>query len=327
MRRPFGDSLGRLVAGAVGVVSVAGCATGIVVCGVVSVGWRALPSRPPPDPPRGPNILLITLANASADLLSVATDGPTPGFARVAKGGAVYTAASPAGPTLSEAHLALFKDPKNYIDTPPFFGFRDPGPSPLAADLSIRGYRTGAFVSSASLIGREALEVGFDVYDGDVDGATGSSGPRARPPAVTAAHAKAWIAEDTWPFFVWVQLDASGGDVALAAVDREVVSLLDLLDDRWHTVVIVAGAEGPPGGRVPLAIRLPIDREPRLAQIPGPVDLTQLSSLIGYLGHTGPTRDIPWQSEPPAAFGYPFRGSSLAEVGGTREPGIEDTDP
>ena len=171
---------------------------------------------------RPPDVLLVTLDTTRTDALGCygGALAHTPHLDALARGGARFAQAISPTPYTGPAHASLLTGLY-----PPRHGLRDflhqsmDGGVPTLADLlRVRGYRTGAFLSSYVLDRRFGLARGFEVYSCDfwrrhADGAA----PRIvlgtpefeRRGAATVDEALAWLdrtGKDERPIFAWVHL-------------------------------------------------------------------------------------------------------------------------
>lgn len=177
----------------------------VLVLGTVACGDGSGARRVPATDDTHPNIVLITLDTTRADHLGLygGDSRVSPHLDRLAALGTVFTACDTASPLTLPAHATLLSGLY-----PPRHGLRANGRGHLGADfpilpqwLSLHGYQTGAFISSAVLDRRHGLDRGFDTYDDRM-------GSRAeRRGDITVDRALAWWRErDARPAFLWVHL-------------------------------------------------------------------------------------------------------------------------
>jgi len=115
-------------------------------------------------------VIIVTLDTTRADRLSPYgfMNVSLPAIERLAREGVVFDRASTVAPLTLTAHTSLFTGL-----LPPHHGVRDNADAPLAAStptlaalLSARGFKTGAFVGSVVLGPERGLKQGFDEYRG-----------------------------------------------------------------------------------------------------------------------------------------------------------------
>ena len=157
-----------------------------------------------PEPPRPPDLVLVTWDTVRADHLN---ERLTPWAHARGQEGKVFTQARTTAPLTLPAHASMLTGlyPHEHGARAnagfPFRGFT------LADELSAAGYATGAFVSSAVLDEVQGLASGFQVYDDEVGGAS-SRYYGERPGEQTVQAALAWAAQQDpqQPLFLWVHL-------------------------------------------------------------------------------------------------------------------------
>jgi choline-sulfatase len=225
-----------------------------------------------------PDVLLVTLDTTRVDGLAC-YGGPsarTPRLDALAREGTRFEQAVTPAPYTGPSHASLLTG----LD-PPRHGLRDflnqamrPGVTTLAELLRVRGYRTGAFLSSYVLDRRFGLDRGFDVYACDFWRAVTNGEPARivqgdpsfeRRGERTVDEALEWLARPAGdaPTFAWVHLfdphmpydppapfagetDARRRYYAeIAYADAQVGRLLDRLQEtgRDRRTVIVAVAD------------------------------------------------------------------------------------
>jgi arylsulfatase A-like enzyme/Tfp pilus assembly protein PilF len=214
-----------------------------------------------------PNILLITVDTLRADRVGAYgyALARTPALDRLAAEGVRFADATAHAPLTLPAHAALLTG--RY---PGAFGIRvngmgavPPEVSTVAERLEATGYRTAAVVASAVLGRGYGLDQGFDQYDDRIP--TGASDTvsvaelQRTADSVTVA-ARAWLAAQSGPWFLWVHYYdphlpyaapatfralAPGRpyDAEIAFVDSEIAALLSAID-RSRTVVIATADHG-----------------------------------------------------------------------------------
>jgi arylsulfatase A-like enzyme/tetratricopeptide (TPR) repeat protein len=161
------------------------------------------------------SILLITLDTTRADRLEPygATGVETPALAGLAARGVVFEQAMAVAPVTAPTHATILTGLY-----PPSHGVRDNAIHALAEDiptfaesLSVAGFRTAAFISSAVLERRFGLAQGFELYDDNfaVSGSrTESRMMIERPASATVDRALRWLDSlgESERYFVWVHL-------------------------------------------------------------------------------------------------------------------------
>jgi choline-sulfatase len=223
------------------------------------------------EPPRPPNVLLITLDTLRADHVGAygSRAGSTPAIDSIAARGARFEHAGSAVPLTLPSHATILSGL-----LPLHHGLRNNGagsfPSgrpTLATLFSEKGYRTAAFLGAFVLDRRFGLNRGFDVYDDEIprDPTLGDHLEAERRGDAVADRAAAWLARpDSRPFFAWVHLydahapytppepfrtryAASAYDGEIAFVDQQIGRLLAVLQQsgqRDHTIIVVTGDHG-----------------------------------------------------------------------------------
>ncbi|HJR58982.1 MAG TPA: sulfatase-like hydrolase/transferase [Vicinamibacterales bacterium] len=224
----------------------------------------ACPPFVPAEAPAGTNILLITVDTLRADRLGSYgyKAAKTPVLDALAGAGIRFADATAHAPLTHPSHSAILTG--RY---PGAFGIRLNGMDPLPADavtlaerLTAAGYRTGAVVASVVLDKSYGLAQGFDHYDDAIAGPVRSTMAMAdlqRDAAEVTAAAKAWIAQQRAPWFLWVHYydphlpyaaparhtAAAPGrpyDAEIAFVDAEIGALLGSFDRSSTTVVMTS---------------------------------------------------------------------------------------
>ncbi len=296
-------------------------------------------SKPAAAPAPAPSVLLITVDTLRADRVGAYGDAAarTPHIDGLARKGVRFESAFAAAPITLPSHATILTGL-----LPPAHGVRGNGsfalgrgPRTLAEALRARGLRTAAFVGAAPLARGFGLERGFDHYDDAMERPPGLhfDFPERRADRVVAA-ARAWLAEETRPVFLWVHLydphapydpppafrgqDPYRGEIAF--VDSALGPLLAAWDDRpGPTVVVFTSDHGEAFGehgeeshslfvydttlRVPLIVRgggVPAGR-----RVTAPVGLVDIAATIADLA--GVAEPLPgsslrrrWSASPPA---------------------------
>jgi choline-sulfatase len=166
---------------------------------------------PPAAPVVPPSMLLVTIDTLRADRVGAYGDAQarTPRLDALARAGLVFERAYAPAPLTLPSHATILTGL-----LPPAHGVRGngsfvlgPGPATLAEAMRARGLRTAAFVGAFPVALRFGLGRGFDRYDDRIEKAGGVHYEFAerRAPDVVAA-ARAWLAENPGPCFVWVHL-------------------------------------------------------------------------------------------------------------------------
>jgi arylsulfatase A-like enzyme len=275
-------------------------------------------------------VLLVTVDTLRADRLGCYGDAAarTPALDALARQGVLFESAFTHVPITLPAHATLFTGL-----LPPAHGVRGngtfalgPGPPTLAEVLRSRGRRTAAFVGGFPLARRFGLDRGFDHYDDAMGKAPGMHYEFAeRRGEDVAAAARAWMAAQPGPVFVWVHLfdphapydpppahrgpDPYRGEVA--AVDDAVRALLEAWDRRSEPSLVALTADhgeafGEHGEeshslfvydttlRVPLLVRAPGLSAGR--RVPVPVGLADLgATLLDLAGGAGGLPGLSWR--------------------------------
>ena len=222
-------------------------------------------SEVPPEPPHGPNVLIVSMDTTRVDRLGCYGHeaARTPNIDAIAGAGVRFERAYSPVPFTLPAHATLLSGvhPRAHGVHINMRGGVHPAVRTLAQDFQERGYRTGAFLAAWVLHEKFGLGRGFDHYD-DID-ALGDRNAQ-RPGADVTAAALEWLdAERARPFFAWVhyydphtpfeqhpELEAEFDhpyDAEIAYMDGEIGRLTgwlerhDLLDD---TIVILAADHG-----------------------------------------------------------------------------------
>ncbi len=175
---------------------------------------KAVPRR---NPPRYPNVIVITLDTTRADRMGFlgSKRGLTPNLDAMARQGVVFTRTYSHVPLTTASHTTIFTGTYPQFNHVNDFGVPLSPRLPYLPDLLHQhGYQTGAFVGSLILDPLEGtapgFDRGFDVYD---------AGFRLRPHGadryktverraeVVVSHALAWLSHaPDKPFFLWVHL-------------------------------------------------------------------------------------------------------------------------
>ena len=219
----------------------------------------------------GCNVLLVTLDTTRADRLGCYGNAniQTPVLDRLARSGALFSAASATAPSTLPAHASVLTGLY-----PAHHGARVNGlyrlsrshPT-LASLLAERGYATGATVSAFVLDASFGLDYGFNLYDDDLSDSPEVALYRCKERKAdrTTDRAIAWLASvGAKPFFLWVhyfdphlphepppqytaQCHGNPYDGEIAFVDAQLGRLLDTLETRGltdRTLVVVVGDHG-----------------------------------------------------------------------------------
>lgn len=223
-----------------------------------------------------PSLLLITLDTTRADRLGCYGygDGLTPALDRLASEGVLFEQAFTEVPTTLPSHATIMTGLH-----PPEHGLRVNGTHTLdialptlAEILRDEGYRTAAFIASATLDSQNGLDRGFESYQDDMTGSYphDESEPLTayRPGDVVTDLALEWLEkeDEDRPFFCWVHLfdphnpyfehEALSGtrfqgeksyDAEVAFMDMQVARLVDHLESggmRESVLVVAAGDHG-----------------------------------------------------------------------------------
>ncbi len=222
-----------------------------------------------------PSLLLITLDTTRADRLGCYgyNNGLTPALDRLAHEGVLFEQAFTEVPTTLPSHASMMTGLH-----PPEHGLRVNGTRTLdialptlAETLHERGYRTAAFIASATLDSQNGLDRGFETYQDDMADSYphDESEPLTsyRPGDVVTDLALEWLANgDERPFFCWVHLfdphnpyfehEALKGtrfegeksyDAEIAFMDMQVARLIEQLvssGTREGVLVVAAGDHG-----------------------------------------------------------------------------------
>ncbi len=293
----------------------------------------ALPTAAASPPP---SVLLVTVDTLRADRIGAYGDGAahTPAMDALARAGVLFESAFAPAPITLPSHATMLTGL-----LPPAHGVRGngsfalgPGPRTLAEALKARGLRTAAFVGALPLARRFGLARGFDHYDDALQRAPGLhfEFPERRADRVAAA-ARAWLASESGPVFVWVHLydphapydppaafrrkDPYRGEIAFA--DQALGELLASWDARpGSSLVVLTADHGEAFGeheeeshslfvydttlRVPLILRgtgVPVGR--RVKGAVGLVDLAAtVADLAGSAGLPGSSLRSQWSAAP-----------------------------
>ena len=167
-----------------------------------------------PGSSQGPsrlNILLVTIDTLRADRVGAYgyAGARTPTMDRLAAGGVRFTDATAHAPLTFPSHVAILTG-----QYPGALGIRlnglgrvPPEASTLAERLKPAGYRTGAVVSSVILSRTSGLAQGFDEYDDRIPAQVRETVALAdlqRPANAVTSAARAWLANQAGPWFLWV---------------------------------------------------------------------------------------------------------------------------
>ena len=210
------------------------------------------------------SVLLITIDTLRADRLGTYGDSRarTPALDRLAREGVVFERAYTPVPITLPAHASLMTGL-----LPPAHGVRGnggfalgPSEKTLAEVFKASGRRTAAFIGGFPLVARFGLARGFDVYDDTMSKAPGVNYDFAERRASDVVDAaRAWLAANPGPVFVWVHLfdphapydppaDFQTDDPyrdEIAAVDATAANLLSAWDARpGPSVVAVTSDHG-----------------------------------------------------------------------------------
>jgi choline-sulfatase len=178
----------------------------------VLLALAACQAAPPPTVPAvPPSVLLVTIDTLRADRVGAWGDreARTPHLDALARAGLVFERAYAPAPLTLPSHATIMTGL-----LPPAHGVRGngsfalgPGPPTLAEAMGARGLRTAAFVGAFPVAARFGLGRGFLHYDDRFEKAPGVHYEFAerRGPEVAAA-ARAWLADNPGPSFVWVHL-------------------------------------------------------------------------------------------------------------------------
>ena len=233
---------------------------------LLAVAATAAACRMATSNPHG--VVIITLDTTRADYLGPYgfSHVPTPQIDRLAAGGVVFEQATTVAPLTLPAHCSLFTGM-----FPPRHGVRDNadalgGDYPTLAELLRgRGFRTGAFVSSAILHADRGLARGFETYDDRRAASRAAAGGLQRPANETVDAALSWLQDrQDQPFFLWLHLydphapydppepfrtafgdDLYAGEIAFA--DAEIGRLTDFLEERGRldrTAIVITADHG-----------------------------------------------------------------------------------
>lgn len=157
------------------------------------------------------SVLLVTIDTLRADRVGAYGDASarTPNIDGLARGGVVFEAAYCTAPITLPSHASLLTGL-----LPPAHGVRGNGSFALGKGartlgevLRSRGLRSAAFVGAFPLARRFGLDRGFDHYDDAFERAPGLHFEfPERPADRVVAAARAWLAANPGPAFVWVHL-------------------------------------------------------------------------------------------------------------------------
>jgi arylsulfatase A-like enzyme len=152
--------LGFRVPAVVGVVVLAGVSAGIPQ-------YRETPAVAPP--PGAPNLVLITIDTLRRDHVGVYGGAvATPNLDRLGREGAIFDAAMTPLPETAPSHASMLTG-RHPSETKVVQNGRRLSAAELTVteQLSLGGWRTGAFLSSFALDSSAGLDQGFEVYDDD----------------------------------------------------------------------------------------------------------------------------------------------------------------
>src|SRR5262245_19721730 len=190
------------------------------------------------------SIVVLTIDTLRADRVN---DDLMPALTALARESVVFEQAITVAPLTLPSHASLLTaayPTRHGVHDNHVSSLREDTPT-YTAQLKLRGYATGAFVSAVVLDKRYGLNHGFDVYDDEIHGPERSGED-------TIARATHWIETAPRPFFAWIHLfephapyrsGSYDGDVraADAAVDR----LFQFLrgQNLWRDVVVSVTAD------------------------------------------------------------------------------------
>ena len=147
---------------------IPGFSMATLICASAALSGPAIP-RIAPAPQESPNVFVISIDTLRRD--HVGTFGarlPTPTFDRLAAEGAAFDGAITPLPETAPSHASMFTGLHPAEHDVVQNGRRLNGGHVTAAEqLSLLGWRTGAFVSAFALDSSTGLDQGFHVYDDD----------------------------------------------------------------------------------------------------------------------------------------------------------------
>lgn len=160
-----------------------------------------------------PSVVLVTLDTTRADSLEPygAPPSSTPNLAALALQSVVMENAFAVAPLTLPAHSSVMSGlvpPEHGVE---INGYRrlPPDVTTIAEALRDRGYRTGAFVSTAILGARYGLDQGFEVYDDEMtEDVTNQTELSRRRAPETIGRGLRWLhsLDRDAPFFLWIHL-------------------------------------------------------------------------------------------------------------------------
>jgi arylsulfatase A-like enzyme/Tfp pilus assembly protein PilF len=210
------------------------------------------------------NVLLITIDTLRADALGIyGGRAATPNIDTLARDGIRFTFAHAHVPVTLPSHASILTGRYPYEHgVRDNAGYRlDDAAITIAEVVRAKGIATGAFVGAFPVDRRFGLDQGFDVYD-DAGGrglAETEFALSERRAEAVVASARAWIAQQAKPWFVWVHVfdphapygppapfdrqyttDPYAGEVSY--VDQSLRPLIDLArgSERPTTIVLTA---------------------------------------------------------------------------------------
>lgn len=221
----------------------------------------------PAQAPTGPNVLLVTIDTLRADRVGAYgyPGAKTPVLDRLAGSGVRFEDATAHAPLTYPSHVGILTG--RYAGA---FGIRLNGMDPLPASattlaerMKAAGYHTGAVVASVVLDQSYGLGQGFDDYDDRIAMQTRETVALAdlqRPANEITAAARAWMARQKGPWFLWVHYydphmpyaapakyaaltPGRPYDAEVAFVDAELGALLGAVD-RQRTAIVVTSDHG-----------------------------------------------------------------------------------
>ena len=220
-------------------------------------------------PPKGKNVMLITLDTTRADRLGCYGHqaAQTPTLDALAAGGVLFEQAFAQVPLTLPSHTSLLTG-----TYPPSHGIRINSGNALGEELptlaeafDARGYRTGAFIGAWVLDSHFGLDRGFDHYDDDIKPLAHARGrPAERRANEVCDAALTWLESDPdVSFFAWIHFfdphdpyepispfkerlaDPYDGEIAFVDDQiRRLIDWLDAADKRESTLIVVAGDHG-----------------------------------------------------------------------------------
>ena len=237
----------------------------LIAIGTAIAGWRALR----PAPPRGPNLILITIDTLRADHVGAygATTGATPAIDALARRGARFDQVQTAVPLTGPSHATILTG-----QYPPTHGVRGnvvftlgTNYPTLATRLKRRGYVTAAFVGAYPVAAAFGFNQGFDTFDEEFhESSPDDNGAERRANEVADASLRWLSARGSGPFFAWMhfydphapydppapyreQFAGRPYDGEIAFTDAQIGRVLEALRASGHdrdTVVMVLADHG-----------------------------------------------------------------------------------